>query len=257
MLHSYRNIAKIELIGTSAKPVFCGQDSHFSLLLKNQSHHPHYHIDISSRQKTLQTWNPLRRLGGYQYPQRLTQLKPQQTVQFSYALPSAKRGKHILGRVRIASQFPLGLFSTWTYFHTDCAAIIYPKPIGELPLPSASEQGQKLNPNQQKGMDDFAGFQRYRIGDPIHAIAWKAMARDDVLRIKQFSNLQGGQLMLNWQDVTQIKNIEARLSQLCKWLVQAEATGISYGLSLPNNTIFIGHGEAHRQRCLTALALYS
>jgi len=39
-------------------------------------------------------------------------------------------------------------------------------------------------------------------------------------------------------------------------VLQAESSGMSYGLSLPNNIINFGHGEAHRHRCLTALALY-
>ncbi|MBL1320742.1 MAG: DUF58 domain-containing protein [Methylophaga sp.] len=256
MLHSYRNISKIELLQANSKPVFCGQDVNFTLVIENQSQSNHYHIEISSRQKTPRSWNPFRRLAGYLHPQQLAHTKPQQTARFSYALPSKTRGKQSLGRIRIASQFPMGLYSTWSYFPNDYTAIIYPKPEGTLPLPDATEQGQKLNTQQQQGMDDFSGFNRYRTGDPIHAIAWKAMARDDVLRTKQFSNLQGGRLMLNWQDVSQIKDVEARLSQMCKWVLQAESSGMSYGLALPNNIIHFGHGESHRHRCLTALALY-
>jgi uncharacterized protein (DUF58 family) len=257
MLHSYRNISKIELIQANSKPVFYGQDINFTLVIDNQSHYNHYHLEISSRQKTPHSWNPLRKIiGGYQYPQLLAQIKPQQATRFTYSLPSQRRGNYTLGRIRIASQFPMGIFSTWTYFPNDYTALIYPKPEGSLPLPTATEQGQQLNSQQQNGMDDFAGFNKYRTGDPIHAIAWKAMARDDVLRTKQFSKLQGGQLILNWQDVLQINDIEARLSQLCQWVLKAESSNMSYGLILPNNTIHYGHGEAHRHRCLTALALH-
>ncbi len=256
MLHSYRNIAKIEITHAHAKPVYCGNDVSFTLIIDNQSHYHHYHIEISAKQKQQRSWNPFRSLSGYSYPQPLAQLKPQQATRFSYSLPSQQRGKQPLGKLRIASQFPMGIFLTWSYFPNDYTAIIYPKPEGTLPLPNAAEHGQKINNQHQKGMDDFAGFKRYRTGDPIHAIAWKAMARDDVLRTKQFSNLQGGRLMLNWQDVAQLSDIEARLSQLCKWIIQAESAGISYGLTLPNNIIHYDHGEAHRHRCLTALALY-
>lgn len=256
MLHTYRNLAKIELIQATANPVFCGQAIIFSVVFDNQAHLDSYHIEISNRQYTPRSWNPFSSLMGYQHPQQLAQIKPQQTTRFSYSLPSQTRGKYALGKIRIASQFPLGLYLTWSYFPNNYMTLVYPKPEGTLPLPDATAQGQKLNSQQRQGTDDFAGFNRYRTGDPIHAIAWKAMARDDVLRTKQFSDLQGGKLMLNWQDVSQIKDVEARLSQLCKWVLQAESSGMSYGLSLPNNIINFGHGEAHRHRCLTALALY-
>ncbi|PHS25755.1 MAG: hypothetical protein COA83_04905 [Methylophaga sp.] len=256
MLHTYRNLAKIELTQATTKPVFCGQAIIFSLVFDNQSHFDSYHIEISSKQETSKSWNPFRSLSGYLHPQQLSPLTAQHTTRFSYSLPSQQRGKYTLGKIRIASQFPLGLYSTWGYFPNNYAALVYPKPEGTLPLPDATAQGQKLNSQQQQGTDDFAGFNRYRTGDPIHAIAWKAMARDDVLRTKQFSTLQGGQLAINWQDVSQINNVEARLSQLCKWVLQAESSGMSYSLSLPNNSIPFGHGETHRHRCLTALALY-
>lgn len=258
MLHSYRNISKIELIQANSKPVYCGQDVNFILIIDNQSHYNHYHLEISSRQETPRSWNPFRRIiSGYQHPQHLAQIKPQQTARFVYSLPSKTRGAYTLGQIRIASQFPMGIFSTWTYFPNDYMTIIYPKPEGSLPLPNSNtaEQGEKLN-TQQKGLDDFAGFNKYRIGDPIHAIAWKAMARDDILRTKQFSKIQGGRLILDWQDVLQIHDVEARLSQLCQWVLKAESLGLSYGLSLPNNAVHYGCGESHRHRCLTALALY-
>jgi uncharacterized protein (DUF58 family) len=256
MLHTYRNLAKIELTHVISRPVFCGQAINFTLIFDNQAHYDNYYIEISRKQKISRSWRPFSFLSGYIHSQLLSKLPSQQTTRFSYSVPSQQRGKQSLGRIRIASQFPMGLYSTWSYFPNDYTAIVYPKPEGILPLPEATEQGQKLNTQQQQGMDDFAGFNRYRTGDPIHAIAWKAMARDDVLRTKQFSNLQGRKLMLNWQDVSQLQDVEVRLSQLCKWVLHAESSGMAYSLSLPNNTIHFGRGDAHRHHCLTALALY-
>ena len=256
MLHTYRNLAKIELMQAYADPVFCGQSVNFNLVFANPANHDSYQIEVASKQNKTRSWNPVKRLAGYDVHQLIPNLSRQQNTHITITLASKQRGKQALGHIRIASRFPLGLYSTWSYFKHNYTVLIYPKPNGNLALPNASQHGQKFNHHQQKGLDDFSGFNNYRAGDPVHTIAWKAVARDNVLRTKQFTSLQGGHLMLSWQDVAQLNDTEMQLSQLCRWILQAEAAGMSYGLTLPNTTISYGHGEQHRHRCLTALALY-
>ena len=256
MLHTYRNLAKIELTQAHAKPIFCGQEINFKLVFNNPIPHESYQIEISSKQNKTSSWNPFKKMAGYHHPHTLSHLASQQTTRQNYLLPSKQRGQYQLGRIRIASVFPLGLYNTWTYFNTDSNVLVYPKPEGQLFIPSPEKQGQNFKQGQQKGLDDFSGFNRYRVGDPIHAIAWKAMATDNILRTKQFTSPHGGYLMLDWQDVATLNSLETRLSQLCKWILQAESKGISYGLTLPHITINYGYGETHRHQCLTALALY-
>jgi uncharacterized protein (DUF58 family) len=61
-----------------------------------------------------------------------------------------------------------------------------------------------------------------------------------------------------WLDFarTGCADVEASLSRLCAWLVQAESLGLVYGLRLPNVEILPASGDAHQQQCLQALALY-
>ena len=49
---------------------------------------------------------------------------------------------------------------------------------------------------------------------------------------------------------------ETRLSQLSRWVVDADAKDLRYGLCLPGVDIPVDSGESHRHRCLQALALY-
>ena len=256
MLHTYRNLAKIELNHAFSEHVFCGERINFTVLFDNKSHHNSYQLNVASKQLLSPTFNPFRLFKGYKHHHQVTVLKAQQTTTMSINLVSERRGRKALGSIRIASQFPLGLYNTWTYFNTNAYALVYPKPIGRLPLPTATDTCQQSNHHKQIGVDDFSGFDIYRTGDPIHAIAWKAMARDDVMRTKQFSSSQGGNVMLSWQDVAPLRDTEARLSQLCQWILDAEAAGINYGLSLATTTINYGHGQQHHHRCLSALALY-
>ena len=44
---------------------------------------------------------------------------------------------------------------------------------------------------------------------------------------------------------------------LCHWVLQADRFGQSYGLRVPGNTIVPARGDAHRTRCLEALALFN
>ena len=73
--------------------------------------------------------------------------------------------------------------------------------------------------------------------------------------MKVFSGTAVTSYMLDWNSVKGA-TIEARLSQLCRWIEDAYAEGRAFGLRLPSVEIPPNIGPAHRQRCLTALALF-
>ena len=50
--------------------------------------------------------------------------------------------------------------------------------------------------------------------------------------------------------------VEARLSRLTSWVLQADRSGACYGLRLPARRIAPAAGEKHRHRCLEALARF-
>jgi uncharacterized protein (DUF58 family) len=73
--------------------------------------------------------------------------------------------------------------------------------------------------------------------------------------VKVFSGAASGTTLLRWQDAS-ASDVEARLSQLSRWVLEAEERNLRYGLCLPGFDIAADNGEAHRHRCLEALALY-
>ena len=95
----------------------------------------------------------------------------------------------------------------------------------------------------------------YHAGDAPKLIAWKALAREQGLLTKEFSAMASSELWLDW-DEARAPDVEARLSVLSHWVIQAERFGQSYGLRLPGLAIPPGRGEIHRTRCLEALALF-
>jgi uncharacterized protein (DUF58 family) len=50
--------------------------------------------------------------------------------------------------------------------------------------------------------------------------------------------------------------LETKLEQLARWVVDAEESGERYGLRLPDNYIKPDRGPEHRHRCLAALATF-
>ena len=105
------------------------------------------------------------------------------------------------------------------------------------------------------GVDDFAGFRLYQPGDPTRQIHWKGMARAQQPHSKVFTTLRGTDLWLDWDALGDL-DTETKLSRLCRWVLDAEAGGLNYGLRLPTLDISPHHGPGHRHRCLEALALY-
>ena len=72
---------------------------------------------------------------------------------------------------------------------------------------------------------------------------------------KQFA---GADMSSQWFDFDEVdaSGVEERLSILTRWIVDADRTREDYGLRIPGQSFAPSHGEAHRRRCLEALALY-
>ena len=257
MLHTHRNIAKIELKHAHAEPVFCEQAAKFTVVLNNLNDRDVNQFELASRQKEVNSWNPVKKvLNGFVCSSHVTHIPARQTASTFVEIATHQRGYQPLGTIQLSSHFPLGLFNCWTQFKTEIKVLVYPKPEGKLPLPNAMGLGDMFKQSREKGLDDFAGFNNYRTGDPVHTIAWKAVARDEVLRTKQFSGAQSGRRILSWNETAGVGDTEKRLSQLCLWLLEAENSSTSSKLELPNKTVDFGIGETHLHECLTALALY-
>lgn len=89
---------------------------------------------------------------------------------------------------------------------------------------------------------------------PRH-LFWKAAAREQTLLVKQFGGDRADELWLDWKDLPG-SDTEYRLSQLCRWVLDADQEQQRYGLRLPGTEIPIASGNTHKHRCLEALARF-
>jgi uncharacterized protein (DUF58 family) len=106
-----------------------------------------------------------------------------------------------------------------------------------------------------RGDEDFAGLRTFHPGDSPRRIAWKAYARGQGLHVKLYSGTAVTSHLFDWDTMTGL-GTEERLSQLARWIEDAYAAGRAFGLRLPGQEVPPNVGLAHRQRCLTLLALF-
>ena len=164
-----------------------------------------------------------------------------------------QRGWHTMAPLEVFSTHPLGAFVTWTWMWLDARVLVYPRPTGELPLPWQTAAGEGKVQGTTSGDDELSGLRPYVLGDSLSRVAWKRYGRGELL-LKQFAGEGAPQLLLDFSTIP--GGTEQRLSQLAKWIVEAEAQELSYALRLPDAYFDFGHGREQREACLRALALF-
>jgi uncharacterized protein (DUF58 family) len=174
-----------------------------------------------------------------------------QTVETELAAP--RRGLQRVGRIRVWSEYPFGLFHVWSWLNPDFFALIYPRAeMHAPPLPDAGGQAQAAA--QRRSDDELGTLRDYHASDARRMIAWKASARHDHLLVKEFEQRRGQDIVLDWRTLDGL-DFESRISRLAAWVVAAETSGTPYLLALPHARLGPASGAEHRHACLRELAL--
>ena len=240
ILYTFRNLAHLRVSAARPDPVFAGETAQFPLRIENTSAVGRAALEAVSRAGTLHGFD----------------VAPTGETLVPVAIPARERGRLAVGRVMLQSRFPLGLFRAWSYVEPDLECMVYPRPEhppAPLPAPSG-DRGEGAA--SALGNEDFSGLRAYHAGDSPRRIAWKADARDQGLLSKVFSGHAETHLWLDWSALPASLDIEARISRLTRWVLEADAAGLAYGLRLPLAAIEPSTGAGHRTQCLEALALY-
>lgn len=240
MHHTHQNLLSIKLNKGQQDPVFAGQTARFRILAENPTDTDRYSLAVH--------WIGTDPVSQFDMPAR-------QTTAVDLSLPADHRGMLPAPRFTIHTTFPLGLFYAWCYVELDMYCLVYPAPADnrlQAP-PSHGKKGGRHNP--LSGQEDFAGLRDYQRKDPPRLIHWKAYPRARQLVVKQFADPQSDTLWLDWTKLTGM-DTEARLSQICRWVLDAHRSGRQYGLRMPGLEIPPACDEVHRHRCLEHLALF-
>ncbi len=247
MLHAVRNLAGLRVARDDHAPVFAGDMARFGLRVDNRGQRQRFGLlaRLATGQGRGRENDPVVHFG----------LAADRVERIELPAIAPRRGWYSPGRVVIATRFPFGLFRAWSRIHIGLRCLVYPRPAGEQAPPEHQPEDTGERGTRGKGEDEFSGLRDYQQGDSARRVHWKAVARGQGVPVKLFSGGAAGVTVLRWQDVTD-GDSEARLSQLCRWLLDSHAQGLRYGLRLPGVDIPADNGAMHRRRCLEALALY-
>ena len=85
----------------------------------------------------------------------------------------------------------------------------------------------------------------------------RARQLDGPLLTKLFSGAAAQQIWLDWQALPEAIDSEQRLSILARWMLDADAAGLVWGLRIPGVELAPDHGPAQLCAGLRALALFN
>lgn len=240
MHHTHANLVNVEVRAGPVAPVFAGEVAHFEVHVHNPSPRRRYSVSVGWPRAPVATTGDI---------------GPDTTAALKLPLPARRRGWLPARVFAVSTEFPLGMFHAWTWLELDMTCLVYPAPSppGREPPPARGVGGQLAG--SRPGLDEFAGLRNYQRGDTPRAIHWKSFPKLRQPMVKQFQETMDREFWLDWDELPEL-DAEARLSQLARWVLEAEGQHLSYGLRLPGSRIPPSRGLTHQHACLKALALH-
>jgi uncharacterized protein (DUF58 family) len=238
----HRNLAGTVVHGVATVDAFAGEHGRLLITLENHADSPRIGLEAQIEEESE---NGLAAVS----------LPAGGSARGDIAVPLARRGRLPIARIRLSTSFPFGLFRAWTWLHLPVALIAWPVPRGRHEPPPEAASGGSTQAVHRAGDEEWAGLREFRDGDSPRQVAWTAYARGRGLLVKTYQSPAAHHRCFDLATVPGA-DLEARLEQLAAWIVAAHARGERYGLRLGEFEVPPDGGNAHRERCLDALALY-
>jgi len=247
MHHCHRNLLGLSVDASLVADALLGTDAEFHFMLHNES---------AVERRDIEVRMPAPDGGGADPAAASACVGHLAYEPVPVAVATARRGICRWEQFELRTTHPFGWFRAWTYVHAPLTAFVAPRPRGERPLPAAGMGTASVARAQVRGEEEFAGLSVYAPGMPLKHMAWKVLARGGEPAVRIYSDLGAQPEWLEWSALEGL-DPEARLSQLCRWVLHCEAgPPRPYGLRIPGVEIAPGHGASHRARCLRALAAH-
>ena len=222
------------------EPQFAGSSAPIGVYLQSRRRTTRYGIGLSVLNSGHWLWIDLPAQGS-------------STVHLAFT-PS-RRGLHRVPTLTTETRYPLGTFRVWTVWRPAANVLVYPRPETFPPaLPRGQARAEGAVGAHLSSSGEYDGVRAYRRGDPLKIIVWKKFAKAEQLVSRDAQQVQHTELWLD-REHSGSHDPEQQLSRLCAWVLQAEQQGLDYGLRLGTLQIAPGCGDAHKKRCLEALAL--
>ncbi len=245
-LHAHFALADLRLRVGKIDPVFEGERVRAPVEVFNLSRRPRTALELA----------PNRRVFKEDTHVRLPALGANGTVNAEMLLPTVKRGRQPVGRIALTTVYPMGFWRSWRYETADASFLVYPRPEGALPLPDGPALATDVPAGVGAVGDDYAGVRPYQLGEIQLHIYWLSAARGQGLLVKKFNGAGSRRVWFEYEDTVALGDVEARLRQLSRWVVDADRDGLAYGLRMAGFEAEPARGHSHYHRCLGALAMH-
>jgi uncharacterized protein (DUF58 family) len=237
MHHCNRNLLRLSVDVTTEVDAFAGREAMFEFELRNPSNVDRRDIEVRC----------LAAAG-------MGSVAAGESESVEVIATVAQRGVARVEQFELRTRYPFGWFYSWTYVQGPIIVYVAPSPAGTRTLPSAGAKGTGTH-SEVRGDEDFSGLRAYEPGVPLKHMAWKVLARGGEAAVRSYSSLAAQPEWLEWSALDGM-DLEARLSQLCLWVLESDTAQRPYGLRLPGKEIAPSGGAAHRFACLRALAAF-
>lgn len=241
IFYTWRNLAGLTLTAIGVEPCFAGEKAVLEMALTRPDKQFRFAIELDWR--------------GEDHLQ--TNLVATQTQRVKISHSTEGRGRFQPPRLRVSTRYPTGLAVAWSYVYPAVQGLVYPRPAHKAFDPKGNSHGAATEDGVEiaGGSSDFSGVRDYQQGDAPKRIHWKKFAQTGELYTKTFVDYASHELWLDWDDLP-MPGVEVRLSHLCRMVLDFHQEQRQFGLKLPGVQVAPSKGEAHKVRCLQALALF-
>tara|TARA_R110001583_G_scaffold77851_3_gene211580 strand:- start:2267 stop:3340 length:1074 start_codon:yes stop_codon:yes gene_type:complete len=269
MMHSFYNFSQLTFSSTAKQFTFAKQQAFFPISIKANKSHFDLNFRFVTKTAPSQKAMSATPLSTTSQTIRIEQCEVGECQVLLPYLP-IKRGIVDLGRVKVFSEYSLGLFITWAMLDFSHQLVVFPESKtlsnNHNYLSGLDDAKQNQNNHQQAstGIDDFTELKNYIVGESQARIAWKQLARGQGKLSKHYQDEQGSLRWLKLSDMPSLA-IETKLSYLCFLILEYGKSEGDFGLLLdadssgitsnkPAMKIMPSSGYQHQQNCLIALA---
>lgn len=238
MIQSNEGMRGLSATALGLEASAAGASTTLRLRLSSSAAEPHYNL-----------WVEADKSFSLAHPARLPLLSGM--AQVDVPLGATQRGIYPLTRIKVFSRGLFNLFYTWTWLPVAAELVVYPRSEGSLPLPLSSEDFL----GAQAAGDEFAGHRAYQPGVSPKHIDWKALARRELLLVKDYQQQGEGAVHLDIDGIS-LPDTESKLRQLTAWCFACRAQERPFSMDLKTATLERGSGEAHLEQALHLLAAY-
>ena len=194
---------------------------------------------------------------GTEQTQQHTDEVDSKTQLLTLNLPYSSRGKYAVQRIKIASNYPFGLITVWSYIQLQTGVFVYPsleQVLSDTHTSMLDEQADK-GISKESGSEEFESLIPHLPEMGLQRISWKHYAKTQQLLVKEFADFKTANALFDFTLMN--GETEQRLSQLCFLVCEATEQNTPFMLKLPGKTINTNTGQQHKQQCLELLCSFN